>query len=63
MDVLYHIMLRTSAALEQQREKLLQEDLFDLGADGDVQRKGKEVFGPDIYTLPEDLEAIFVGVG
>ena len=37
MDVLYHIRLRTSAALEQQRKKLLQEDLFGLGAEGDVQ--------------------------
>ena len=47
MDVLYHITLRTSAALEQQREQLLEEDLFNLGADGDVKREGEEVFGPE----------------
>ena len=78
MDVLYHITLRTPAALEQQRGKLLQEDLFDLGAEGDVKREGDEVFGPDVDTSCEDEEAgeadnmteknggvpkIFVGVG
>ena len=46
MDVLYHLMLRTLAALEQQREHLLEPDLFQLGADVDVQQEGKEVFGP-----------------
>ena len=48
MDVLYHLMLRPSAALEHQWESLLEPDLFELRADGDVQREGKEVFGTDL---------------
>ena len=57
MDVLYHITLRTSAALEQQRGTLIQEDLFDLGAGDDVKRKGEEVFGLDVDALREDKES------
>ena len=45
MDVLHHLTLCTLAALEQQRKTLLEPDLFELGADGDVQREGEEVFG------------------
>ena len=37
--------------------KLLQGDLFDLGAGGDVKRKGEEVFGPDVDALREDKES------
>ena len=47
MDVLHHLTLRTSAALEQQWETLLEPDLLELGADGDVNREGKEVFGTE----------------
>ena len=57
MGVLYHITLQTPAALEQQRGKLLQEDLFDLGAEGDVKREGEEMFGPDVNAPSEDEEA------
>ena len=45
------------AALEKQRGKLLQEDLFDLGAEEGVQHKGKEMFGPDVGASSEDQEA------
>ena len=57
IDVLYHIALRTSAALKQQREKLLQEDLFDLDADGDVKHEDEEVFGPDVDAPREGEES------
>ena len=50
MDILHHLMLRISAALEQQRETLIEPDLFELGADGNVQREGEEVF----YTKSEN---------
>ena len=49
--------LLAPAAPEQQREKLLQEDLFDLGAEGDVKCEGKEVFGPDVDASSEDEES------
>ena len=56
MDVLPYLTLCTLAALEQQREKLLEPDLFELGADGDVQQEGKEVFGPESADLIEEME-------
>ena len=54
MDVLHHLTLRTLVSLEQQREKLHELGLFNLGADGDVQREGKEVFGPELDDSIED---------
>ena len=51
MDVLHHLTLRTLASLEQQRETLLEPDLFEPGADGDVQREGEEVFGAEYDNL------------
>ena len=57
MDVLYHITLRTSAALEQQREEFFQGDLFDLGTDNGVKRNGEEVFDQDVDASCEDKES------
>ena len=54
MDVLYHITLRTSAALEQQREKLLQEDL-EFGPDVDASREDDETDTVDNATDKMDV--------
>ena len=56
MGVLYHLALRTAAALEQQQEQFLEPDLFELGADRDVQREGEGVFEPESNDLIEERQ-------
>ena len=57
MGVLYHLTLRTTAALKQQQEVLLEPRLFDLGAQGDVVQETKEVYGPDSEAVAEVVAA------
>ena len=47
IDLLHHLTLRTTAAAEEQREKLLEPGLFDIAAEGDVRQETEEVFGPE----------------
>ena len=54
MGVLYHLTLRTTAALEQQREVLNEPNLFDLGAEGNVDQEAEEVFGPQSETAAQE---------
>ena len=58
MGVLYHLSLRTTAALEHQAETLNEPHLFALGADGDVQQEVDEVFGPDMQVYNETVDSI-----
>ena len=53
MGVLYHLSLRTTAALAQQKETLMEPGLFELGAQGDVLQEEEEVFGPDSEVYAE----------
>ena len=48
MDVLYHLTLRMYFGRPRGTTgtALLEEGLFELGMDGDIQREGKEVFAP-----------------
>ena len=48
MAKLHHLTLRTSAALKEQRDKLNESRLFDLGAEGNVDQETEEVFGPKV---------------
>ena len=57
MGVLYHLSLRTTAALEHQKETLMEPGLFKLGAQGDVQQEAKEVYGPDSEAAAEPAAA------
>ena len=52
MDVLHHLTLRTPAALEQQRDKLVEPELFDIGAEGDIRQEAEEMFGPKSAVQP-----------
>ena len=53
MGVLYHLSLRTTAALAQQKETLMEPGLFELGAQGNVLQEEEEVFGPDSEVYAE----------
>ena len=58
MGVLYHLSLRTTAALEHHAETLNEPHLFALGADGDVQQEVDEVFGPDMQVYNQTVDSI-----
>lgn len=51
MDVLHHLTLRTTAALEQQREKLVEPGLFDKGRKGMSDRRPRRCLVPNPPSL------------
>ena len=58
MGVLYHLSLRTTAALQHHQETLSESGLFDLGVEGDVQQERDEVYGADQEVYNEVVESI-----